>query len=70
MMRYHGHGMEPFSLNGTLPLRKPVSRWHSAPRHNCIIWALAFGMSWLAGLGVIKLLHIIVQLFRSADIAP
>ena len=62
--------MGPFSLNGTLPHQKPVSRWRSTLRHNGIIWALAFGLSWLAGLGVVKLLHIIVQLFRGTDITP
>jgi hypothetical protein len=70
MMKYQGRRTGPYSLNGTLPHRKPVGRWRHALRHTGIVWALAFGLSWLAGLGVIKLLHIVVQLFRSADIAP
>jgi hypothetical protein len=61
--------MGPFSSNGTLQHQKPVSRRRYTLRHNGIIWALAFGMSWLAGLGVVKLLHLVVQLCRSANIA-
>jgi hypothetical protein len=35
-----------------------------------MVWMLALGLSWLAGLGVVKLVHILVKLVESGGVSP
>lgn len=42
----------------------PKPRWRFALRDIAIFWAAALAVSWLMGLGVVKLLHIIDGILR------
>lgn len=53
-----------FSVNGTVPRRKSKPRWRFRVRNVVLIWMAALAFSWLAGLGAVKLIEIVREIFR------
>jgi hypothetical protein len=66
MRKYYDTDGIPVASNGTLPHGQRYYRWRYALRHTAVIWALALGVSWLAGLGVVKLIAIVISVFHTA----
>jgi hypothetical protein len=70
LVKYQGKWLGPFSSYEAVAQRKSTSRWHDAWPSIGMVWILALVLSWLAGLGVVKLVHILVQLFESGGVSP
>ena len=67
-MRDRQRQIQPFQTNGHLPgLSPPVGtlrRWCCAWRSTALIWVVALMVSWLIGLGVIRLVVLVEGLLH------
>jgi hypothetical protein len=70
LMQHQDKDRIRWSVDDTLHQEPDCSSCHYSPRCRVIIWALACVVSWLAGLGVIKLIIMVIDIFRTARITP
>jgi hypothetical protein len=52
------------ATNGQTPASRPKRRWRYTVKDVAIIWLVALTLSWLMGLGAVKLIEIIDGILR------
>jgi hypothetical protein len=70
MIKYQDDDGAPQVSKGALQHRQAGSSCRYSPRRRAVIWLLAFIVSWLAALGLIKLIIMVIGLFRKTFLVP
>jgi hypothetical protein len=70
MMKYQDDDGAPRAAKDTLPHQPARCSYRYSPRRRAVIWILAFVVSWLLALGLIKLIIMVIGLFRKTLLMP
>jgi hypothetical protein len=63
-MMYEPQPSEAWTTNGQQPDSKLTRRWRHTVKDVAVIWMVALMLSWLVGLGAVKLIEIVEAVLR------